>query len=397
MKLLKLVIQIISEVFMKNINKSYFVFKMMLVLFLSLQFSLFSLEMYEAKHIGSPKLLNKPNVQIKQALINNKGQVVLQYNYNKYTEFWTPDQGAEPIKIDQKQDDREWKIADITSLNDAGKITGLGYYVITDSGYSDPPIKLVNKRIFTLNINDLENTFVTMELDKYPTSYQAPLGTAGQITINDQVLKNVGIMNSNNDNYHYAWTTRYNSPGSATASVEGRILVMNSDGKLLNRKDSNAIKKELKNSHPEFIFGRIEAVNNASSIVGYVLQPDSGLKQGFIYKDGNITLLETSDKIRESYPLAFNNKDQIVGTIVLKNGVSNAALWDGGQLVNLNEVVDYTDIESTDKKLVLSEAMGINDQGQIVAKLKIFTDDGSGDKTQQLEIPVLLTPVETQP
>lgn len=107
--------------------------------------------------------------------------------------------------------------------------------------------------------------------------------------------------------------------------------------------------------HSTYIGGRnLTAMNDRGQVVGttWILWP-AGM-QGFVWQDGQATLLDTGGCIN-SLPNDINEAGMIVGTCD-----GRAAMWVGTQLVELNALIP------ADSGWVLKSANGINDLGQIV-------------------------------
>jgi len=93
-----------------------------------------------------------------------------------------------------------------------------------------------------------------------------------------------------------------------------------------------------------------EAVNSSGQIVGFA-QTSSDANEGFLYSGGKMTGLGLN-----FYPDAINDHGVIVG-----QGAGGAVIDSGGTIQNLNNLVP------AGSGITLNNAVGINDNGQIVA------------------------------
>jgi probable HAF family extracellular repeat protein len=78
------------------------------------------------------------------------------------------------------------------------------------------------------------------------------------------------------------------------------------------------------------------------------------------------TSIGFSPPISVSSASAINNWGQIVGVATANNGAIHAFLYSEGTMVDLNRLVKLTHANGPPGFLVLTEANGINDLGQIV-------------------------------
>lgn len=95
-------------------------------------------------------------------------------------------------------------------------------------------------------------------------------------------------------------------------------------------------------------------INNAGQIIG--VSGDRGVR----WENGNITELGLLDGAASGTALDINNLGQMVG-ISTKDGQVIATLWDGQNVIDLNQFVQGSG-------WVLETAVGINDQGWVVGR-----------------------------
>ena len=103
------------------------------------------------------------------------------------------------------------------------------------------------------------------------------------------------------------------------------------------------------------------AINDQGQVVGYATD-SSGHSQAFLYSDGVMTGLGTLPGDVASQAAAINSKGQIVGSSVDSSNQARAFVYSGGQMHDLNGLV-------TVGAYPFSQAVGINNSGQIVANL----------------------------
>ncbi len=124
-----------------------------------------------------------------------------------------------------------------------------------------------------------------------------------------------------------------------------------------------------------------KAINDAGEITGYSLTISNGEIHAFLYRNGQMidlgglpdaqfststTSIGFSPPISVSSASAINNWGQIVGVATANNGAIHAFLYSEGTMVDLNRLVKLTHANGPPGFLVLTEANGINDLGQIV-------------------------------
>lgn len=117
------------------------------------------------------------------------------------------------------------------------------------------------------------------------------------------------------------------------------------------------------------------SINNASQVTGYARSAQGDL-HAFLWASGNMVDL-TSGYTGRSYGWDINNQGQVVGMLSPDFNSSYAFYWDG-QAHNLNDLIP------NGSGVLLKDARGINDQGQIVAS----GVNGSGKYRAYLLTPV---------
>ena len=104
------------------------------------------------------------------------------------------------------------------------------------------------------------------------------------------------------------------------------------------------------------------AINSASQVVGYA-SPPTGSVHAFLYSGGKMTDLGAFGDA--SVAEAINTSGVVVGTayVVNSNGTAawHAFIYTGGKLQDLNNLIP------SGSGWLLTEATGINDNGQIVS------------------------------
>ncbi len=115
---------------------------------------------------------------------------------------------------------------------------------------------------------------------------------------------------------------------------------------------------EMLPAHSGWELQEARGINNSSAIVGW--GRFEGVEQAFVFKNGQVTGLGVLAGATNSYALGINNLGQVVGSGTRADGVSQAFLWDGESLINLNSLL------AANSGWDLQDARGINDAGQIV-------------------------------
>lgn len=102
------------------------------------------------------------------------------------------------------------------------------------------------------------------------------------------------------------------------------------------------------------------AINASGQIVGFS-QVASGGQHAFLYSNGTMTDLGVPSGFVSSEADGINASGQIIGSATMSNGLSEAFLYNNGTWINLNQFLP------TGSSFILTNAFGINDNGQIVA------------------------------
>jgi probable HAF family extracellular repeat protein len=102
------------------------------------------------------------------------------------------------------------------------------------------------------------------------------------------------------------------------------------------------------------------AINNAGQVTGNAYT-SAGVYHAFLYSNGQMTDLGTLGSYSEGEDI--NNTGQVVGLFfTTPAGIPRAFLYSNGQMTDLNDLIDPA------LHVTLSDAFGINDQGQIIAR-----------------------------
>lgn len=104
--------------------------------------------------------------------------------------------------------------------------------------------------------------------------------------------------------------------------------------------------------------GEAYAINDRGDVVGAF---DRGPIGGFLYHDGHIIDLGGLGG-RGAVPYGINDLGQIVGTSKTGQGAIHAFLYQDGVMRDLNDLIKFS------PTLVLTDAIGINNKGQIAAQ-----------------------------
>ncbi len=124
------------------------------------------------------------------------------------------------------------------------------------------------------------------------------------------------------------------------------------------------------------------AINASSKVVGRSQVAGDGATRAFLFVGGNLTDLGTLGGTNSSAK-AINVNDAIVGSSDISGDIAtHAFLYADGVMVDLNTLIPAT------SGWTLTDATGINDDGQIV---------GTGENPQGLIRPYLLTPLPPAP
>lgn len=187
---------------------------------------------------------------------------------------------------------------------------------------------------------------------------------------------------------HVSLLTRY---GFETASDINRGGIAVGDSNYLSSGTAPAMMVNLyePNSQPEY-FGILEgrghsvasaySINESGQVVGYSATGSFGDLRPYIYRDGVTTELARPANAIEAIAFDVNNVGLAVGTATLSNGSARAVIWDTqkNQVFDLNNLLVLTRLSR-----VITEALSINDRGQIAAVI------GEGNN----RVAVLLDPV----
>lgn len=108
--------------------------------------------------------------------------------------------------------------------------------------------------------------------------------------------------------------------------------------------------------------GMASAVNASGQVIGHSIGTVDHAPHGFLYSDGRLTELGSLGGVGASLPNGINAAGQIVGWSTSNSGVDHAFLYQGGQMLDLNNLVASTG------GLTLAAAEGINNLGQIAVQ-----------------------------
>jgi probable HAF family extracellular repeat protein len=114
-------------------------------------------------------------------------------------------------------------------------------------------------------------------------------------------------------------------------------------------------------------------INDRGQIAG-ASATGTGSGGAFVFSDGRMTSLgTTTNTLPYSMALGINNHGSVVGAVYdLGALVSHAFLYKDGQMIDLNAVI------LDDSGLVLDQAVGINDSGEIIASGNYGDGQGHG-------------------
>lgn len=96
-------------------------------------------------------------------------------------------------------------------------------------------------------------------------------------------------------------------------------------------------------------------INNAGAVVGWSIGAGDAFEHAFLYENGQIQDLGVLSGGNESAAYAINNKSVIVG-----ESNAHAAIWTNRTISDLNQMIPL------DFSIYLTNAMGINDSGEII-------------------------------
>lgn len=111
-------------------------------------------------------------------------------------------------------------------------------------------------------------------------------------------------------------------------------------------------------------------INDRDEVVGASGLPNddpvNGPQHAFLWRHGKMTDLGALPGDPQSAALAINNRGQVTGVSLDENGNPTGALWQHGQMYNLNDLI------APNSPLYLLHGFGINDRGQIVGFAYVF-------------------------
>jgi probable HAF family extracellular repeat protein len=112
-------------------------------------------------------------------------------------------------------------------------------------------------------------------------------------------------------------------------------------------------------------------LNNLGQVVGVSDTTGDASFHGFLWKEGHMTDLGPLPGDFYSYATSISDRGQVLGLSLDANFNARAVIWQGGTIVNLNDLVP------ADTTLILQTACSINGKGQItgIALAKGTTND----------------------
>jgi probable HAF family extracellular repeat protein len=116
------------------------------------------------------------------------------------------------------------------------------------------------------------------------------------------------------------------------------------------------------------------AINDSGQVVGWSDLPGDATTHAFLWQDGNMTDLGTLPGDTSSFAYGINDSGQVVGQSCDQDGNCRAFLWQRGSMTDLNSLEA---LDAANASLVLVNAEGINDRGEIVG-FGVFSDTGQG-------------------
>ena len=101
-------------------------------------------------------------------------------------------------------------------------------------------------------------------------------------------------------------------------------------------------------------------INNLGQVTGWAATRTGGF-HAFLYHNAQMQDLGTVSGYTDTFGYALNNLGEVVGVVVNSAGDDRAMLYRNGEMADLNNLIDPA------LGIILTDADGINDQGQIVA------------------------------